>query len=311
MKVVVVGSGGRLGTALVRGLAQSAQGRHEIIGFSRTELDLSTPSEIGGRLEGLGWDVLVNCAAITNVDYCESHAGEAMRVNAESPEILARLSSERGARMVNIGTDYVFDGKMPGLRREEDAALPLGIYGASKLEGDRRVLEVSGGHFAVRVSWVFGPDRDSFVEMILKRAAENEKVEAIGDKYSCPTYTEDFTGWLEALLAAEGAGGGEGAGGLIHLCNRGETTWQEYGQYALDCAKAEGVQFRADRIGSIRVADLKAFVAPRPIHTAMSTDRFESVTGIRPREWREAVRDYVRVTLAPRMKAVQTATGRE
>ena len=275
-RIIITGAGGRLGAALAREWRTAGE---EVTGFARQELDLSQPDQLRATLEPLDFAVLVNCAAQTNVDRCETHPDEAMQINADAVRVLGEICTKKGARCIQISTDYVFDGAKVGAYTEEDAALPISHYGASKKAGEMALLEFSDKHLAVRVSWVFGPDRPSFVDQILQRARTEESVAAIGDKIAVPTYTLDAAHLLRPLLFQKPVGG------LLHLCNGGQCTWQEYGQFALDCART---------VGALKMADLKAFIAKRPPNTAMSTDKLASIIGEQPRDWRDAVREYVR-----------------
>ena len=284
MKILVIGSGGRLGAALHREYAAS----HDCIGLARGDIDLSSIESVDAVLRSQSFEVAINCAALTNVDYCESHRDEAMLVNAEAPARIAEICRAKGARLIHISTDYVLDGKTEGPLPEDIEARPLSVYGESKLAGEQRVIETDPGFLAVRVSWVFGPDRPSFVDMILARARENERVEAIADKFSSPTYTIDFAADLEPLL------GRRDAGGVLHLCNEGGTSWREYGQHALQSAAAAGIELKTTTVHPIQLADLRNFVAERPLHTVLSTARYRALSGRSPRPWREAVDDYVR-----------------
>lgn len=293
MKILVIGSGGRLGAALHRVYAS----RHDCIGVQRGDIDLASLDSVDSVLRGLDFDVAINCAALTNVDYCEKNREEAMAVNAEAPARMAEICRAKKARLIQISTDYVLDGKSEGEVSEDAPARPLSIYGESKLEGERLVLHADPGHMVVRVSWVFGPDRPSFIDMILDRAIEMDSVEAIADKFSSPTYTLDFADDLEPLLTRDDASG------ILHLCNSGGTSWCEYGQHALKCASACGVPLQTTEVRPISLADLKNFIAARPVHTVLSTARFEKLSGRKPRSWQEAVEAYVRDHAAPRLLA--------
>jgi dTDP-4-dehydrorhamnose reductase len=229
----------------------------------------------------------VNCAAQTNVDRCETHMEEAMRINAHAVHTLAEICARKGARCVHISTDYVFDGGKNTPYTEEDEVVPISRYGESKRAGEIALLEVSDRNLVVRVSWVFGPDRPSFVDQVIRRAQTEEKVDVICDKVAVPTYTIEAAGLLRPLLFDVPAGG------VVHLCNAGECTWQAYGQHALDCAAAAGIPLRTRTVGPLHMADLKAFIAKRPVYSAMSTAKLAKLTGLKPRDWREAVREYV------------------
>jgi dTDP-4-dehydrorhamnose reductase len=140
----------------------------------------------------------------------------------------------------------------------------------------------------VRVSWVFGPDRPSFIDGVLKNAREQEEVAAIADKFSAPTYTLDLAQMLRSFLREREVSG------ILHLANGGECSWQEYAQWAVDCAHAAGIPLKARTVGSIALSEMKAFVARRPVYTVLSTGKYAALTGRSPRHWREAVSEYVR-----------------
>jgi dTDP-4-dehydrorhamnose reductase len=284
MKILITGSGGRLGAALAR--AWGAAGE-TIRPFPRAALDLADHETLRRTVEAADFDVLVNCAALTNVDYCETHPEEAHRINADAVRVLGEVCSRKRARCVHISTDYVFDGAARMPYTEEDPAEPISHYGASKRAGEIALMETGDQHLAVRVSWVFGPDRPSFVDQILQKAQQEETVAAIADKWAVPTFTEDVAALLKPFLRDIPTGG------LLHLCNGGSCTWQEYGQYALDCAAKLGVPLKAKTVGALKMADLKAFIAKRPPYTVMSTEKLTRLSGQTPRSWQEAVETHV------------------
>jgi dTDP-4-dehydrorhamnose reductase len=147
-------------------------------------------------------------------------------------------------------------------------------------------LEVSSRHLVVRLSWVFGPDKPSFIDQIIQRAGENDVVTAVADKFSSPTYTVDVAKWLR--LAIE-----ENANGILHLANNGGCSWQEWAQYAIDVCRSLRIPLKAERVGAVSLADMKNFVAQRPVHTVLSSAKFTALTGVQPRHWREAVAEYI------------------
>ena len=283
--IAIVGSGGRLGAALLR---EWRTGGEQVIGFNRELLDLGNLSCMREELEPLDFDVLVNCAAQTNVDRCEREPEEAQQINSGAVATMADICTRKKARFIHISTDYVFDGMKRTPYEEDDEPNPISKYGESKLSGERCVHAVSDRHLVVRVSWVFGPDRASFVDQIIQRAQEQDQVEAIADKVSVPTYTLDAAQLLLAVLDRPEICG------VLHLCNTGQCTWQEYGQHALDCAAAAGLPLRTRKVEPLKLADMKAFIAKRPVYTPLSTASLTHRTGLTPRPWREAVDEYVR-----------------
>ena len=311
MKIVVIGSAGRLGAALVR----EYQGKYDVAGFNHAQLDLSNLDKIRGKIGGTHFDVLVNAAAFTNVDLCETQPDQAFRINAEAPRVLAEICGEKNAKLIHFSTDYVFDGKKRAPYTEEDEADPISVYGESKLAGEKNVLAAQNRHLIVRVSWVFGPDRPSFIDAMIKRAQENEKVDAIADKFSTPTYTHDIAGMLRRFFPGETVAGigdpgrvaagrcdagvtapGYSAcdfGGILHFANAGKCSWQEYAQWALDCCRDGGIPLRTTTVGALTLRDMSSWVARRPAYSVLSSAKYAELTGKTPRAWREAVADYI------------------
>ena len=282
MKIAIIGANGRLGAAFAREYARD----FELTSFERRQLDLGQLDRVRSALAATKFELLINCAALTNVDYCESHREEAFVVNAEAPRLLAEIANEKSARLVHFSTDYVFDGKKTDPYVEEDKAVPLSVYGESKLEGEQRVLEASSQHLVVRLSWVFGPAKPSFIDQIIQRAREKDVVTAVADKFSAPTFTIDVAGWLRLVVE-------KNANGILHLANNGGCSWQEWAQYAIDVCRSRGLPLKAERVEAVSLGDMKNFVAQRPVHTVLSTAKFTALTGVQPRHWREAVAEYI------------------
>ena len=288
-RIVIVGAGGRLGAALAREYGKE----FSVVGFNHAQLDLGAPEQLRTTLGGLEFDALINTAAQTNVDRCETHVDEAFALNAEAPRVLAEICEAKRARFIHISTDYVFDGEKREPYTEEDPARPISIYGESKREGERRALEANECALMVRVSWVFGPDRASFVDWAINQAREHDEVKAIADKWATPTYTLDLAAWLKPLAVAR-VGDPGCTSGILHLANTGECSWQEYAQWALDCCHAEGIPLKARKIGRSSLAEMKNFIAKRPVYSVLSTERYEALIGVAPRPWQEAVAEFVR-----------------
>src|SRR5437588_7870826 len=250
MRILILGDGGRLGAALAREYRE----KFDVVGFNHAGLDLTKLEQIRDKLSPLEFDLLINCAAMTNVDLCESQRKQAFAINAEAPKHLAEICSQKKAKLIHFSTDYVFDGAKREPYVETDVAKPISVYGESKRAGEKNLLAtvgevggfpgtaappLTGGrmHLVVRVSWVFGPDRPSFVDAMIKRAREEEYIDAIADKFSTPTYTRDIADMLPRCFDAPG--------GVLHFANSGECSWQDYAQHALDCCHALGIALKA------------------------------------------------------------------
>lgn len=286
---MILGSRGRLAASLMAKWSAN----HEVAGLARPSLDVEDLDSLRRQLDNYEFDVLVNGTGLTNVDRCETARDEARTVNALAPEIMADCASQRGARLIHFSTDYVFDGTKRTAYTEDDLPTPLGWYGSTKRDGEELVLARSQLHMVVRVSWVFGQSKTSFPDSLIERALRAERVEAIADKFSCPTSAEDTADWLEIFLDPSLAGG------LYHACNSGECSWQEYGAKALEFALEAGLPLKNSRVEPIRLADMKQFIAPRPVFSILSTRKLAAATGITPRHWHEALRDYIFKKYAP------------
>ena len=280
-KIALIGKNGRLGAALCRALADT----YDVVRFGRGDLDLTKP--VREQLKIAEFDLLINAAAATNVDWCEQHEADANLINARAVAELGAICAERGARCLHISTDYVFDGLASRPYCEEDPATPISVYGKSKLLGEELLLQAHPNHLVIRVSWVFGPDKPSFIDWALDQALSRETLSAIDDKVSSPTYTLDFVQWIRPLLFELPIGG------LLHLCNPDGCTWREYAQWAIDGARQEGIRFKTQEVQPITLDSMPTFIARRPVYTVLSTGKFSKTTGLSTRPWKEAVRDFV------------------
>lgn len=283
MRIVILGAGGRLGAALMR----EYQEKFDVVGFNHSQLDLANVGEIHHNIDELKFDVLINTAAFTNVDLAESQPERAFAINAEAPKHLAKICSEKKAKLIHFSTDYVFAGESRKPYVETDVAKPISVYGESKRAGEESVLAAQDRHLVVRVSWVFGPDRPSFIDAMIKRAREEENIAAIADKFSTPTYTRDIAEMLSRFFDVDVPGG------ILHFANSGECSWQEYAQYALDRCRAFGTPIKARAVGALKLADMKDWVARRPVYSVLSTAKYAKLAGVSPRSWRDAVSDYI------------------
>ena len=283
MRIIILGAGGRLGAALTREYRE----KFDVIAFNHAHLDLANPNQVRGKLSPLDFDFLINAAAFTNVDLCESQPEQAFAINAEAPKLLARICREKKAKLIHFSTDYVFGGEKREPYVETDAAKPISVYGESKRAGEENVLAMQDRHLVVRVSWVFGPDRPSFVDAMIKRAREEEEIDAVADKFSTPTYTRDISEMIPRFFDVDVAGG------ILHFANAGECSWQKYAQHALDCCRASGMSLKAKTVGSKKIADMKNWIARRPVYSVLSTAEYAKLTGVTPRSWRDAVADYI------------------
>src|SRR4029077_4826004 len=261
MKIVILGSGGRLGAALLR----EYRDKFDVVGFNHTQLDLSDLGPVREKLQNTTFDVLINAAGFTKVDVCETQRDRAFLINAEAPRVVAEICDEKNARLIHFSTDYVFDGGKREPYTEEDEASPISAYGESKLTGENNVLAVQNQNLVVRVSWVFGPDRPSFIDAMVQQAQKNDRVDAVADKFSTPTYTLDIAAMLSRFFDENVSGG------ILHFANAGQCSWREYAQWAVDCCREAGLALKAKTIGVRNLREMANWIARRPVYSVLST----------------------------------------
>jgi dTDP-4-dehydrorhamnose reductase len=253
----------------------------EVLRLDRSRLNLGDPLLVERVLGPLDFDWLINAAAFTKVDDCESQSDHAYLINGHAPGQLARLCMTKRARLIHFSTDYVFDGRSDRPYRETDEPNPLSVYGRSKLIGEREVLAADPAHLVLRLSWMFGPGRPGFPEWVLRQAATGG-VRVVDDKRGCPTYSLDVASWVQWLVM-----GGTAPGGVLHLCNPPACSWFEFASEVLRLAGVSA------RLVPIPMADLAGLPAPRPDSSALDPTAFESLSGLRCRPWQEALAEHL------------------
>ena len=283
MRVAVTGTTGRVGAAL----ANHFEKAHQVTRLPRKFFDLADRESMAAILARLDCDVLINPAGITGLEACEDDPAMAHRVNTEAPAEMAKWAAAKGIRFIHFSTDYVFDGKEEGLKREEDIPHPLSVYAASKLAGEQAVL-AHPRTTVIRVSWVFGPEKPSFIDQIHQAALAGTKLTAIADKSSLPTSTHDLALWVDGLIAAN-------CDGLFHACQSGApTSWHGMACAVIDEMVASGKLHSAPNIEALNLADVTAFRAVRPRFTAMDNSKLALTLDTTLRPWQAAVSEYVR-----------------
>lgn len=275
MRVLVTGAGGMLG----RALQEKLQGAHTLFLWGREEADLTDDAQVAAASGGIVFDAVVHAAAMTDVDRCESEPDRALAVNRDAARNVADLARERGALLVYVSTDYVFDGAKRSPYLEEDPVGPINAYGRSKLEGERAVQASGARALVVRTSWLFGPGGRNFVDTIASKLERGESLRVVDDQRGSPTYTRDLAHAIELLLR-------RGSTGTVHATNSGTTTW--YG-LAREIARVLGSDAPITPVASEEFPR----PAPRPRYSVLSGARFRAWTGENLRPWEEAVAHHL------------------
>ena len=277
--VLVLGASGQLGEAM----ADQMGARHEVVAWGRAELDVTGAERVRDRIAEIGPDVIINCAAYTNVDGAEREPLEALAVNSWAPRLLARAASAIDATLVHYSTDFVFDGRTDRPYAETDAPNPRGVYAMSKLMGEWFVQETPR-HYVLRVESLFGGSRrHSSVDWMLKRLRAGEPVRAFADRAVSPSFVDDVVAATGALLDHRAPSG------VYHCVNSGWTNWAEL---ARELARIVG---KPDApIEAIGMADA-GLLAPRPQFAALSNAKLTSA-GFDMPAWQDALRRYAMST---------------
>ena len=273
-RVLVTGSSGMLGRDLVTTLTAAGS---DVFARPKAELDVTRPEDVARAFRDARPEVVVNCAAFTRVDACESDP-LAFEVNARGVEVLAAECLARGARLLQVSTDFVFDGAKRAPYLEDDDPAPLSAYGRSKLAGEQAALRLPTA-LVVRASWLFGKGGWNFVEAIRKQVADGRRTLAVvEDQRGRPTSTSDLAEALVALLE-------RAAVGVYHFANAGEVSWFDF---AREIVALSG---RAD----VEVAPIDSATLGRPAHrpaySVLDTGKYERVTGRPIRHYRDALAD--------------------
>lgn len=275
--VVLGGKTGMLGTALVAALRGSGW---EVTASGRDDVDVTDSDRLGEYLEDIRPTHVLNAVAYTRVDDAEGDREAAFRLNASVPAAVGRLARELNFKPVHFSTDFIFDGSGERPYQPGDAAKPLSVYGETKLAGeDALVGAAPDGYVIIRTAWLFGPGRGNFIATILGLARERNELKVVHDQTGSPTYTLDLAQYTVALLE-------KGGTGLFHLVNSGQATWCELASEAVSLA---GLNCKVQPIPSSEYPTR----AVRPKYSVLDTTRFRNLTGVTPRPWVQALRDYV------------------
>jgi dTDP-4-dehydrorhamnose reductase len=270
-RVVVTGAGGLLGGVVARSFADAAA-------FDHATLDITDADAVHAAIERAQPELIVHCAAMTNVDACEEHPDEAFRINGEGSHNVASAASHVGAKIVAVSTDYVFDGSQ-GPYGEDAETDPIQVYGESKLTGEHAVREATERHFIVRSAWIYGPGGKNFLSKI-PQLVEQEEISAVIDQIGSPTFAPDLAEAIESLARTERYG-------TYHVVNSGFCSFSEFIAYGLRFLQA------STRIKEVEVASLGR-PAPRPLDTRLVGEAWARA-GFSPlRTWQEAAESFLR-----------------
>ena len=295
VKILLTGRNGQLGWELARALAPLG----EIVAFDRAGLDLADPARLASTVRELKPDIIVNPAAYTAVDRAESESEAAFAINARAPRVLAEEAKRLGALLFHYSTDYVFDGAKAAPYLEDDATNPLGVYGASKLEGERAIAASGARHWIFRTSWVYAPRGKNFLLTILRLASEGKPLRVVADQFGAPTSAAMLARATAQALSTQvraisriSPHNAPPPSGVYHMTAAGRTSWHGFA-----CAILR--EFRLDNAVTAIPASEYPLPAKRPANSVLDNSRLAAAFGIRLPGWEDGLREAAAMLQKP------------
>ena len=273
MKWLVTGGSGMVATDLVRALESRDE---DVVAMSRADLDIADSRAVYSAIAQHRPEVIVNCAAYTKVDAAEENENIANAINGSAVEHLAKAAGD--ALLVQLSTDFVFDGRKRTPYEINDATGPVSAYGRSKLLGEHAAAHAKRS-LIVRTSWLFGVNGPNFVEAIRNQILKGNSLRVVDDQKGRPTYTSHLADAIIRLVTCD-------ATGIVHYADTPECTW-----HAFACAIADGMLSNVE-ITPVTTSEFPR-PATRPAYSVLSTERYERVTGVKPADWQDGLREYL------------------
>lgn len=274
MRILIIAANGQLGTDAASYLSK----RYDVVPYKDVELDITDEAKVKATFEKDKPDVVLNCAAITNVDGCEDNEALADKVNAYGAGVLAKAACRVDAKLVHISTDYVFDGTKRTPYVETDPTCPKNAYGRSKLKGEQNILNYCPSSAILRTAWLYGPHGNNFVKTMLKLGAQHTEVSVVTDQVGNPTSTFELVRMIEAVIKS-------GKTGIFHTTCEGICSWNEF---AREIFRLAGMNVTVKDVDSTQLVRK----ASRPAYSVLSKNKIAAECGYRPADWKDALREY-------------------
>jgi dTDP-4-dehydrorhamnose reductase len=277
MKLLIAGSHGLVGTNIIPVLAE----HFDITALDIEDWDIMDSHRGEQMIREHNPRVLINLAAMTDVDGCEDRGETAGMINSDGPAVLAELCRLHKTRLIHFSTDYVFDGEKDSPYEEEDQPNPMSVYGATKLAGERRVLEILPSSVIVRAQWIYGHGGDNFISKVVRIARQTGAARVVNDQRGSPTYAKDLAWPIKGLIE-------KNAAGIYHVANSGSCTWFEFAKEVFSLLHMD-VPLTPLASSSL---DRKA---RRPRCSVFDCSKILNVTGVAMRPWKAALKEYLSV----------------
>lgn len=275
-KLLITGCNGQLGRSLNQLLKDTD---NVIINTDVDTLDICDDVQVMEFVEREAPDIIINCAAHTAVDKCETDKDNAWRINALGPRNLAKAARKIGAELVQISTDYVFDGDSNQPYVESDIPNPQSVYGSTKLDGENAVKEETDRYYILRTAWLYGQGKN-FVETMLRLSDERDEITVVNDQYGSPTSSLELARMLLYVID-------NGDYGIYHATCEGYTSWYEFAKKIMCLAK------RDTKIIPVTTEEYTATVAKRPMYSVLENKKLNSISDYRMKNWEDALEEYM------------------
>jgi dTDP-4-dehydrorhamnose reductase len=278
-KILLTGANGQLGSE-IREWCEANPKAARLIPTDVDTLDITDPAAVGAMV-GHEITTIINCAAYTAVDRAESEEDIARRINAAGPRVLADAARKAGATLIHISTDYVFDGRHPEPRRESDPTAPLGVYGATKSEGEEAVRAAGCRGIILRTAWLYSSHGNNFVKTMLRLGRERSEVRVVGDQWGAPTYAADLAAFIMGT-AIPALRGKPRYGEIYHYSNLGSASWALFAEKIMELAALDC------HVEPVATSDYPA-AARRPQFSLLDKTKVMSDFGIKIPEWEDSL----------------------
>lgn len=293
MKILVTGAHGQLGCELRRcietmaaeiGPIPAAYEGAQVDYVDRDVLDIADADAVAAFVDGAGYDVIINCAAFTNVDGCEADEDAAYAANATGAENIARAAERAGAKLVHVSTDYVFPGTEAGERVETDAVAPISAYGRTKLAGEQAVADACSRAFIVRTAWLYGYVGKNFVKTMRRLGESHESITVVDDQLGNPTSANDLAYEILKLALTDNYG-------VYHCTNNGTCSWADF---AKDIMAGSGLDCEVVPVTSAQYKQANPQSADRPAFSSLKNKHLQDTIGDEMRPWQDALDEYLK-----------------
>ena len=292
MKILITGSNGQLGNELQKivatgkaeiGAVSEEIKNAEVFAMDVDTLDITNLEQVKKVLNEVKPDVVINCAAATNVDGCEANQDLAFKINSLGPRNLAMVAEELGAKIVQVSTDYVFSGVGETPLKESDLVAPVSVYGKTKLLGEEFVRDFSSKYYIVRTAWLYGYVGHNFVYTMMKLGKDRDTLSVVNDQLGNPTHANDLAYHILKLIQTEEYG-------VYHCTGKGECSWYDF---ASEIMKLSGRNCTVNPCTSIEYKSMYPNSADRPAYSSLDNMMLRCTVGDEMRDWKDAIKTFM------------------